>query len=719
MLTINLALAGITLGSIAALSGIGLLLTYRTTGVFNLAHGGIAMITAYLFWQMVRVWHVPETLAAVLAICVFAPLVGIVVERFVFRQLQRRGASPAESLVATLGLLVLLIGIAAVVWGLASKSDPPELFPSTSVKLPGNAFIGVDTLAMLGIAVGATIGIAILTERTHLGTEIRAVVNRREFAELAVVDADQVSSIGWALGAAFAGLTGVLLAPVLQLNPYNLTFVVLETFAVPVIARLYSLPVAILSGLGIGIAQSELVQVRLDSPVQGLIRELHVNGLVVALFVALLALSSLREVGSGDAGAASIFATRKSTDVGPARSAVNYTVAAALMCVPFLMSPLHLRQAEQVPALAVIFVSLVAVTGYSGQISLGQAGFAGLGALFFAKFTLGDLFGLPAMPGVLALVFGMVAAGVVGFATGYPAIRRRGLFLALTTFAVGAMVSRFVFNEPFFTTGVAVHRFAIGGWSLQSEKAFYAFELACLMLTLLVVRNLRSGRLGRALVAMRDSEAGARSVGIDISVLKIFIFAASSALAGLGGTLLALSERSFEPLHVRPAAGAVLVHRCRGVRCRQRRRCRTSGSGRRHPRHRPRPQRLDRADRRARPVPGTTARRYRRGLAAGRRSPGDAHAADRAVGGVAADRPAGATTAVVRRPRSIGPGTPMSETMHGARLEAVGITKRFGGLTAVDDMSLVAEPGMRHRAHRTQRRRQDDAVLLPHRDGAS
>ncbi|HET7407017.1 MAG TPA: ABC transporter permease [Mycobacteriales bacterium] len=554
MLTINLALAGITLGSIAALSGIGLLLTYRTTGVFNLAHGGIAMITAYLLWQMVRVWHIPTTLAAILAICVFAPLLGIIVERLVFRQLQRRNASPAESLVATLGLLVLLIGVAAVVWGLASKSDAPQLFPSRSIDLPGGAIIGVDTLIMLAIAVGATIGIAILTEGTHLGTEIRAVVNRREFAELAVVDADQVSSIGWAVGAAFAGLTGVLLAPVLQLNPYNLTFVVLETFAVPVIARLYSLPAAILAGLGIGVAQSELVQVHVGW-LQGFVREVHVNGLVVALFIALMALNSLHEVGGGDSGAASIFATRTADDTPVRRRAAQYTIGAVLLCVPFFMSPLHLRQAEIVPALAVIFVSLVAVTGYSGQISLGQVGFAGLGALFYAKFAQGDLFGLHSLPGLVSLLGGMIVAGIVGFATGYPAIRRRGLFLALTTFAVGALVSRFVFNDPFFTSGVQVNRPSVLGWSLNGEVAFYAFELGCLVLTLLVVRNLRSGRLGRALVAVRDSEAGARSVGIDIGVLKIFIFAASSALAGLGGALLALSQRSFEPTTFDPLQG--------------------------------------------------------------------------------------------------------------------------------------------------------------------
>jgi branched-chain amino acid transport system permease protein len=201
-----------------------------------------------------------------------------------------------------------------------------------------------------------------------------------------------------------------------------------------------------------------------------------------------------------------------------------------------------------VPALAVVFLSIVAITGYSGQISLGQAGYAGLGALFFAIFS-------DSTPELVALLCGCLAAGAVGFLTGYPAIRRRGLFLALTTFAVGAAVSRFVFQQPLFTSGVQVHRPSFLGLSLTGDRAFYVFELFCLAVSLLVIRALREGRLGRALVAMRDSEDGAQATGLDLRVLKVFIFTVSSVLAGVGGALLAQTGHAFDPNAFDPLQG--------------------------------------------------------------------------------------------------------------------------------------------------------------------
>src|SRR5882757_4055396 len=117
MLAVDYGLVGLGLGAIAALSGVGLLITYRATGVFNIAHGAIAMIAAYLFWQFTDQWGMPVWPAAALVLCVFAPGLGVVLERLVFRPLHRRSATAAESLVATIGLLVLLVGIAYVVWG--------------------------------------------------------------------------------------------------------------------------------------------------------------------------------------------------------------------------------------------------------------------------------------------------------------------------------------------------------------------------------------------------------------------------------------------------------------------------------------------------------------------------------------------------------------------------------------------------------------------------
>ncbi len=538
MLPLDYALAGIGLGSIAALSGIGLLVTYRATGVFNVAHGAVAMITAYVVWEAVEVWHLPVAVAAPLAVLVFAPALGLLAERVVFRPLQRAGASPARSLVAALGLLVLLVGIAYAVWGPQAR-HVPSLLPTQALHA-GSATMRLDVLIDLLIVVGAALLLGAVATRTHLGTQIRAVVDRRELAELARVDADRVAMLGWAVGAGFAGLTGVLLAPQLSLTPIGLTLVVLETFALPVIANLVSFPAAVLAGIAIGISSSEMNLVTFASEgLQELWNAVQANLFVVALLLALLIRSRLGE-GGGHAGEARALSTRRLTIVPADRRALGYGLATLLLVAPVAFPVEALRHAQEVPAFAVIFVSLVAVTGYSGQISLGQAGYAGLGALFFAIFS-------DSAPELVALLWGVVAAGIVGFLTGYPAIRRRGLFLALTTFAVGAAVSRFVFQQPSATAGLAVRRPGLFGLSLAGDRSFYVFELACLVVALLVVRNLRTGRLGRALVAIRDNEDGARAVGINLPVLKVFIFTVSSALAGLGGALLVQTRLAFDP----------------------------------------------------------------------------------------------------------------------------------------------------------------------------
>jgi branched-chain amino acid transport system permease protein len=537
VLALELAATGLAFGSLAALSGLGLLLTYRTTGVFNLAHGAIAMVVAYLFWWTAGEHGWPVWLAAPLVLLGAGPLLGLLAYRLVFRDLQRRGAPPAQSLVATLGVFVLLVGLVSVTWGLQAR-HAPTLLPTHRIAV-GRAGIRSDALVDLAVALFALAVLWLVTTRTRFGVQVRAVVDDRSLAELSRVDADRVAGVGWAVGAAFAGLTGVLLAPQLSLTPYGLTLVMLETFAVPVIARLRSLPVAVLAALALGVAQSEMTQVHLGTgALADVVQSLRSNLLAVALLVALLVLPRLREVG-GDAGRATAFATRPGRRRSRGRRAAAAVTGLVLLASPLTYPADVLRDAQQVPALALVLVSLVVLTGYGGQISLGHGAYAGLGALLFATLS-ADI------PEIPALVCGMLAAGLVGLLTGYPAIRRQGLFLALTTFAVGVVVSRFVLQEPAFTSGVHVERPGVFGLSLAGDRTFYGFELVCLALGLLVVRNLRTGRLGRALLAMRDSEAGALSVGVDLRRLKVFVFTVSAALAGLGGGLLAQATLSFD-----------------------------------------------------------------------------------------------------------------------------------------------------------------------------
>jgi branched-chain amino acid transport system permease protein len=481
-------------------------------------------------------------------VLVLAPVLGVLGYRAVFRPLQQRDASPAESLVTTLGLFVLVVGLTTVLWGNDAKRAP-AIFPTGRWDV-GQLTIRSDTLVQLAVVALVAVVLAVLTGPTRLGADVRAVVDRRELALLSGVDVDRVNELGWAVGTTLSAITGLLLAPALSLTPYGLTLVVLETFAIPVLARLSSLGLATATGLGLGVAQAELAQVHVgQGAVPTLFRALESNLLVVALLAGLLLLPSLREV--GDAGMARSLSSRRVRQVRRRRSVLLYGTAVVLLASPLTFPAEQLRQAQAVPGLAVVLVSMVVLTGYGGRISLGHAGFAGLGALFFAKLSTGA-------PELIALIGGMLAAGAIGVLTGYPAIRRRGLFLALTTFAVGVTVSRFVFENPSFTAGIDVNRPSFFGLSLAGDHTFYAFELVCLVLALLVVRNLRSGPLGRALVACRDSESGARASGLDIGRLTLFTFAISAVMAGMGGALLAQTALAFDSRAFDPVSSSLV-----------------------------------------------------------------------------------------------------------------------------------------------------------------
>jgi branched-chain amino acid transport system permease protein len=542
MTSIDLALAGLSVGAVAALSGIGLLVTYRTNGVLNLGQGGIATLIAYVYREMAVAWHFPRALAAVVALAILSPGVGLLLERLVFRPLAARRASAAESLVASLGVLVLCLGITAGIWGLGGRSDTPPLFPTGSVRLPGGHPIGKDAIAALALVALACLALGIVTNLTPFGRQMRAVVDDRQLAELSAVDADRVSAVGWAIGTTLAGFTGILLAPGRQLNPYDLTLLVLETFAVVVAARLASMTVAVLTALAIGIFQSEMTQWQPGGGYADIYRAISTNLYIVVLLLLLLLLPRLRELG-GDAGATGRFSSRGApAQLGDRREVLGKLAGVALLFAPLTFAPTDLRNALDVPAFALIFLSLVIVTGYSGQISLGVAGYAGLGALLAAKLTAGDFFGLPALPGLLALFVGGLLVAPIGLVTGYPAIRRKGLALALTTFAVGAVVSRFVFEQSRFTSGLFFDPLTI----TFGDKEFYLIELACLGIGLLFVRNLHHGRLGRALLAVRDHADGAAAVGVDVRNLKLLSFTVSAAMAGLGGALLTLGGGTFD-----------------------------------------------------------------------------------------------------------------------------------------------------------------------------
>ncbi|MFI9770106.1 ATP-binding cassette domain-containing protein [Streptomyces sp. NPDC052415] len=528
-LTYDLTLAGLSVGSAAALTGIGLVVTYRATGVLNFAHGAVAMVCAYVLRQLVVEWGWPLWAGATVTLLVLAPALGVALERFVFRPLSVLGGGPAQTLVASIGVFVLLVGGAALLWGQGARDDAPELL------VAADPWGQLAVVLVLAAAVGAVI------RWTRFGRELRAVVDDRRLAVLGGIDADRVAAAGWAFGSFTAGLTGVLLAPYVRLDPYGLPLLVMEVVAVAVAARMRSLPVAVVTALGIGVAQSQLTRLHPRGWGEPLLQAVGANLFVMALLIAALALP---RVGTRDV------LPRTATARVPTPPGA-WIVALVLFLLPLGFAGSDLHTSVQVPALGVVLLSLVVVTGRGGQISLGQAAYAGLGALFTALLAAGRFPGLPRLPELAALALAVLLVAPLGLLTGWPAISRRGLALALVTFAVGVGVSRFVFAQPYATSGLALGRPA----GFDDDRAYYVLELALLGAALLAARALRTGRTGRALAAMRDHESGASASGVRVPALKLLAFVSGAALAALGGGMLGMGLRAFDPAAFDPVRG--------------------------------------------------------------------------------------------------------------------------------------------------------------------
>ncbi|WP_409237107.1 ABC transporter permease subunit [Streptomyces sp. PA5.6] len=527
-LSYDLTLAGLSVGSAAALTGIGLIVTHRATGVLNFAHGATAMLCAYVLRHLATEWHWPLPLAATATLLLFAPAIGLLLDRAVFRPLAVLGGDPARTLVASIGVFVLLVGGAALVWGPGARDDAPEL-------LPGEPWTQLGAAVALAAAVGA------LTRWTRFGADLRAVVDNRRLAVLSGIDADRVAAAGWAFGSFTAGLTGVLLAPYVRLDPYGMPLLVMEVVAVAVLAGMRSLPVAMAVALALGVAQSQLTRLHPGGLPEQLLQTASANLFVIALLIAALLLPG---IGSQDA-------LPRTATARVRMPPGAWTVAAALFLIPLGFAGSDLTTAVQVPALAVILLSLVIVTGRGGQISLGQAAYAGLGALFTALLAAGRFPGLPELPHLPALAVAVLLVAPLGVLTGWPAISRHGLSLALATFAVGVGVSRFVFTQPYATSALTLDRPA----AFTSDRTYYLLELALLTTSLLLVVALRRGRTGRALAAMRDHEAGAAAAGVPVPALKLTAFVTGAALAALGGGMLAMGQRAFDAEAYDPIRG--------------------------------------------------------------------------------------------------------------------------------------------------------------------
>lgn len=519
---------GLAFAGVYFIAASGLVVTYSASGIFNFAHGAVAMIGAFSYWELriQRHWAAPLAFAVVLL--VEAPIIGLVIERLIMRHLG--GAATITNIVVTIGLLVTLLGIGSVVWAptkFAATPALPRFYQAKVLTLAGTP-IPWHYFIVLAISVAVAVALWTLLAGTRIGIAMRAVVDDRGLARLNGENPAVASAASWVVGCMLAVLAGILLAPILALDVARLTLLVISAYAVAAVGRLRSLPLTALGAVSLGLALSYFdwgLSKMAHVPVW--VQSIHDSLPIIMLFVVLLFLPQDRTRFTA------VLRTRGGAAVPSMRTAVAgglAFVAAAWFAEGFMHGAV-LRAAGQGLAIAIVMLSLVLLIGYAGQISLAQLAFAGLGVLAASW--------LPSQLGAspVGLVVAAGFAGLVGAVIAIPCLRLRDLYLALGTMAFALLVEQNVLGQ---IQGFATDSRAFVRWSpIASDKAYFVSIAVVFVALGWFVIALRRGEFGRRLQAMRDSPAACTTVGLDLTRTKVQVFALAAAMAGTGGFLLA------------------------------------------------------------------------------------------------------------------------------------------------------------------------------------
>lgn len=526
--------SGIVIGSMYGIIAAGLVLTYQTSGVFNFAHGATAMICAYVYYALTVDVGLPVGIGALIAVFGFAPLLALVLERLLFRRLV--GSPTVNKVIGSVGLFVLLTGVAVVLFGSAGKRVP-SILPTNAYEVSRDFFVGADQIGVVVIGVCVAAALFALLNLTRLGTAILAVVDRRDLAALGGIDVNRISQITACLGTMLAAVAGILLSPLVILDAQLFSLLVIQAFSAAMFGFLASVPLAFLGGLVVGLGESLMTRY---VPATGGLVGLRASFSFLMLFAVLLFYAARNRRPA--TAAASLLAARRA---GPAntrfgRGARSNQGVLGLVAIgvilPFMLSPSWQLTVLVAVPLGITFLSLTVLTGYAGQISLCQASFMGVGAIFAARVADTGLNFWLVLP-----LSGLVAVPL-GLAVGIPALRVSGLHLALLTLGLGLLIDSMVMNNLSITgggAGLSIDRPSLPGLDLTDDRTFYFVLLMVLLATAWVVANLRRSRTGRILRAIRDSEAGARTLGIDPRRYKLVAFGISAFLAGVAGALFA------------------------------------------------------------------------------------------------------------------------------------------------------------------------------------
>jgi sulfate-transporting ATPase len=525
-------LIGLTSGALVGLIALSVVVTYRATKVVNFSVSAMGSLSAYCCYTLISL-GVPIWLALLAAITS-----GMALGALTFMALWLlRKSSVLVQFMATLGLFTAAQSVTLLVFG-PLLTVPESLLPTTGIALSGGLSIGVDRLLLLVAALLASALLSLIYRRTLFGLATSAVAESPLFIASSGWSTARIQLINFLASGALTSLAIVFLAPVVGLSGPTLAALILPALAAALAGRFSSYGWTVAAALLIGVTQS-LVSLY-SNDLAGLlgVSPLSISALPNAVPLVLIVLLTIAR------GRARL--QRGEHQAGlPGLGDGKVPVIPAVLGVLAVVWVLSLGDAGWAQALiatfagGIIVLSTVVVTGFGGQFSLCQfalAGFAGWAAARFASAT-GAGF-------LLALAGGVIAAMALGFVIAQAAKRARGMVLAVATLGVALLLNVLIFNNSSVTggfSGITVATPALFGYSLDPighPERYAYFGLVLFLFCAMIAANVRRGRMGLRLLAVRSDELAAAALGVNVAATKTYAFVVAAALAGLAGGYL-------------------------------------------------------------------------------------------------------------------------------------------------------------------------------------
>ena len=530
---LRFAILGLGAGAVYAITALGVVLIYRGSGVVNFAQGAIGMVGAFIFYNQRE--SGAATWQAWLLALGFGALLGAGIHLLVMRPLRR--APGISRLIATLGIFAILFAWAQGRYG-DIASIVAKLLPVDAVEVLPDIAIGRDRVVLLVVGIVLTVVLTVVYRLTRFGLATSAVAESRRVTAAQGISPDVVATLNWSLGCMLAVLAAVLVVNIAGLSVLGLTLLIVPALAAALVGSFRSFTLTLVGGLLIGILQSEIAWLQTylteqrGQPVtlSGWAESVPFLVIIVVLVVFGRSLP-LR----GDT-------TERPPEIGAGRIRPRVLVPAVVVgvvLIALLFSHSTVEAVTTSAAFGIVVLSLVVVTGFTGQLSLAQFALAGIGGWIAATLVADQ-----GAPFVVAAIAGVLGAVPVGVLVGLPSLRTRGVNLAVATLGLAVVIQAFVLGNADRTGGITgldigapdLFGFAIDPLHHPERYAVFAFLL--FVVAAVLVANLRRGRAGRRLVAVRSNERAAAALGISVFGAKLYAFGVGAALAAVGGLLI-------------------------------------------------------------------------------------------------------------------------------------------------------------------------------------